>query len=101
MSYTVYIASKTVFYTPHRVFYPLSVLLQVFAPREFFPQFGKLWVIVQGAACREGRIFVPPRGIAGIAFVLQRSVMIQGYLHSTYTACILVMEFFTCCTCSV
>ena len=32
---------------------------QVFAPREFFPQFGRLWIIVRGAACRQGIVMAP------------------------------------------
>jgi len=37
----------------------LSLEGMVYAPREFFPQFGRLWVIDRGAACREGIVFVP------------------------------------------
>merc|ERR1719387_1929888 len=37
----------------------LSLEGHLFAPREFFPQFGRMWLVARGAACREGNVYVP------------------------------------------
>lgn len=61
-TYYVCIKNVSFFHTCCRDFLievSLALEGEVFAPREFFPQFGRLWVISRGAACREGVVFVP------------------------------------------
>ena len=64
----------------------LNLETELFAPREDFPEFGRLWLVVRGSASRNGQIYVPGNHI-GTEFILDSLKLQYGNHIASMTFC--------------